>query len=57
VDPSAEGSPHVTAMVAALAQRVDEAGDEFLRVHREIEAEEIQLWGPPEESAPDEGRP
>jgi hypothetical protein len=55
--PSAEGSPHATAMVTALAQLVDEAGDEFLRVHREIEAEEIQLWGGAEESEPDERSP
>lgn len=55
--PSAEGSPHATAMVTALAKLVDEAGDEFLRVHREIEAEEIELWRSAEESTPDESRP
>jgi hypothetical protein len=55
--PSAEGSPHVTAMVTALAQLVDEAGDEFLRVHREIEAEEMELWGPAEESPLDDAGP
>jgi hypothetical protein len=55
--PSAEGSPYATATVTALAQLVDEAGDEFLRVHREIEAEEIKLWDSAEESTPDDGGP
>lgn len=54
--PSAGESPHAAAMVTALGQLVNEAGDEFLRVHREIEAEEIQLWSEAEESEPDAGR-
>lgn len=52
--PSAAESPHATAMVIALAQLVDEAGAEFLRVHHEIEAEEMELWGTAEGFAPDE---
>jgi hypothetical protein len=41
-------------MVTALGQLVDEAGDEFLRVHREIEVKDAELWSQMGESAADE---